>query len=240
MEFVRQVDDIVGAHQRVIGMNFIPGGGYKMSTAVCEACVEAESQLVASGAGEIETELPSPAYDDDFRYAQHIDLPPSLAEQDLPLSFEDEDQPPSPADDDLPPTHPDEVHNLSPHQDASCLPAQETLAVQNDESPPARDRQTLKVDIRIPPPSKELIQRVTEILKAPQSTSKGVRPEKKKVTPSSPPAPMQEDHSEDELSPPCELRSKIKQDKWPRKKPRGYFGSFFSSRNCRVRTLKIL
>ena len=89
------------------------------------------------------------------------------------------------------------------------------------ESPPARDPQTLKLDIRIPPPSEELIQRVAEILKVPQSTSKGVRSKKKKVALSSPPAPTQEDQPENELSPPHELRTKTKQDKRPRKKPRG-------------------
>ena len=61
--------------------------------------------------------------------------------------------------------------------------------MQDDELPPARDPQTLKLDIWIPPPSEELIQRVTEIIRAPQSTSKGVRMKKKKVAPSSPPAP---------------------------------------------------
>ena len=99
---------------------------------------------------------------------------------------------------------------------------QETPAVRDAESPPATDPQTLKLDIWKPPPSEELIQRVAEILHAPQSTSKGgPRPKKKKVVISSPPAPMQEDHLEDKLSPPQELRSKTKQDKQLRKKPRG-------------------
>ena len=89
-----------------------------------------------------------------------------------------------------------------------------------DIETPARDLHTLELDIRKPPPSEELIQRVSEIMKAPQSTSKGVRPKEKKV-PSCPPAPTQEDHPEDELLPPCKLRSKFKHDKWPRKKPRG-------------------
>ena len=89
------------------------------------------------------------------------------------------------------------------------------------ELPSAKDPQMLKLDIQIPPPSKEIIERMAEILKAPQSTSKGVRPKKKKVALSSPPAPMQEDHPEDELSPPCELGSKIKQNKQPKKKPKG-------------------
>ena len=95
--------------------------------------------------------------------------------------------------------------------------------MQNNESPPARDPQTLKMDIRIPPPTEEVIQRVTEILKVLQSTSQGVRPQKKKVALSSPPALTQEDHPKDELSLRRKLRSKVKQDKRPRKKPRGWF-----------------
>ena len=94
--------------------------------------------------------------------------------------------------------------------------------MRDPESPLATDPQTLKLDIRKPPPSEELIQRGAEILQAPQPTSKGgPRPKKKKVAVSSPLAPTQEDHLEDELSPPQEQRSKTKQDKRPRKKPRG-------------------
>ena len=218
MEFVHHAEDILGAHQRVIGMNFIPRG-YKMPKAVRKARAKAESQLVASGAGDIDMELPSPTYDDDFRNAEHFELPPSpaeeeqpplLAKEDLPSSFEHEDRPPSARDDDLLLARPDSVHNVSPHQDEGRPLAQETLAVRDAESPPATDPQTLKLDIRLPPPSKELIQRMAEILKAPQSTSKGVFPKKKKVVVSSPQAPTQADHLEDELSPPHELRSKTK------------------------------
>ena len=76
---------------------------------------------------------------------------------------------------------------------------QETLEVQDPESPPATDPQTLKLDIQKPPPSKEQIQRVAEVLLAPQPTSNGGPcPKKKKVVVSSPPAPTQEDHPEDQ------------------------------------------
>ena len=78
----------------------------------------------------------------------------------------------------------------------------------------------LKLDIQKPPPSEELIQWVSGIMRAPQSSSKGVRPKRKKVS-SSPLASTQEDHPKDELLPPHKLRSKLKQDKRPRKKPRG-------------------
>ena len=103
-----------------------------MPTAVQEACVEAKSQLLASGVGEIDTEPPSLAYNDDFRNAEHVELPPSpveedhpplAAEEDLSSLSEDEDCPPSVGDDDLLPTRPDEVHNLNPHHDAGRLPA---------------------------------------------------------------------------------------------------------------------
>ena len=230
VEFVRAAEDIVGAHQRVAGMNFIPGG-YKMPATVWEARAEAKSQLLASGEGDIEMEPTSPTYDVDFRDAENVPLPPSPAEEeepslpeheDQPLTSAHEDRPLSPREDDLLPARSDYVRNVSPHQDEGRPPMQETSEVQDPKSPPATDPQTLKLDIRKPPPSEELIQRVAEILQAPQPISKGgPRPKKKKVVASSPPAPTQEDHPEDELSPPQEQRSKTKQDKRPRKKPRG-------------------
>ena len=42
VEFLLHAEDILSAHQRVAGMNFIPGG-YRMPPAVREARVEAES-----------------------------------------------------------------------------------------------------------------------------------------------------------------------------------------------------
>ena len=87
------------------------------------------------------------------------------------------------------------------------------------ETPPPRDPHTLELNIWKSLPSEELIHWVSEIMKAPLFTSKGVRPKKKKV-PSSPPALIQEGHPEDELSPPYKLRSKFKQDNRPKKKPR--------------------
>ena len=172
VEFVRYAEDIVGAHQRVVGMNFIPGG-YKMPATVREARTQAESQLLASGEDDIETEPPSPTYDVDFRDAEHVPLPPSPAEEeepplpaheDLPSTSAHEDRPPSPRQDDLLPAHPDSVRNVSPHQDEGRPLVQETPAVRDAQSPPATDPQTMKLDIRKPIPSKELIQRVAEIL----------------------------------------------------------------------------
>ena len=230
VEFVRAAEDIVGAHQRVAGMNFIPGG-YKMPTAVREASAEAENQLLASGEGDIKTEPPSPTYDVDFRDAENVSLPPLPAEEeepplpeheDQPSTSAHEDRPPSPREDDLLSARPDSVPNVSPHQDEGRPPVQETPEVRDPKSPPAMDPQTLKLDIRKPPPSEELIQRMAEILQAPQPTSKGgPRPKKKKVVAPSPPAPTQEHHPEDELSPPQDQRTKTKQDNRPRKKPRG-------------------
>ena len=130
VEFVHAAEDIVGAHQRAAGMNFIPRG-YKMPVAVREARAEAESQLLASGEGDIETELPSPIYDVDFRDAENIPLPPSPAEEeepplpeheDQPSSSAHEDRPPSPREDDLLPACPDSVWNVSPHQDEGRPP----------------------------------------------------------------------------------------------------------------------
>ena len=122
-----------------------------------------------------------------------------------------ENRPPSPREDDLLPAHSDSVWNVSPHQDEGRPPVQETPAVRDAESPPATDPQTLKLDIQKPPPSEELIQRVPEILQAPQPTSKGgPRPKKKKVVVSSLPDPTQEDHPKDELSPLQKQWSKTK------------------------------
>ena len=87
-------------------MNFIPDG-YMIPVAVREARVEAKSQLVASGAVESETELPSPIDDNKWRNTQG----------------HDKDLPPSPADEDLPPSPLDEVHIGNPHQDVGCPPA---------------------------------------------------------------------------------------------------------------------
>ena len=193
MEFVCHADDVVAAHHSVSGMNFIPGG-YTIPATIREARAEAESQLVANGAVESEIEPPSPANENEFLDTQ-----------------DDKDLPPLPTDVDLPPSRPDEVHIGSPCQDAGRPPAQDIQAELDVESPHARDPQTLKLDIRKPPPSKELIQRVSEIMRVPQSTSKGDRRKKKKV-PSSVLAPMQLDHPKDDLLSLCELRSKLKQD----------------------------
>ena len=167
VEFVRHVDDIVVAHHKVTGMNFIPGG-YTMPAAVQEAHAKAESQIVASGATESKTELPSPTDEDEFHNVQDDDdFPPSPTEEDLHPTPTDEDLSPSPIDEDLhplptdldlPPTHPDEDHNLSPHQDVGRPPAQETQAVPAVELPPTRDLEMLKLDIWKSPPTEKLIQ----------------------------------------------------------------------------------
>ena len=193
MEFVYHADDSTAAHHRVSGMNFILGG-YTKPVAVWKARAKAKSQLVASGEAENETEPPSPT--DGNVWCNTKD------------------------DEDLPPSPPDEVHIGSLRQDAVRPLAQETQAVSDVEMPPARDPHTLELDIWKPPPNVELIQRVSEIFKAPQSTSKGVCLKKKKV-PSSPPPPTQEDHPKDELMLIRKLKSKFKQDKRPRKKPKG-------------------
>ena len=76
-------------------------------------------------------EPPSPTYDDDFRDAEHIKLPPSPtkedqpplpADEDRPSSSAHEDRPPSARDDELLPARPDSVHNMSPHQDEGRPP----------------------------------------------------------------------------------------------------------------------
>ena len=67
-------------------------------------------------------------------------------------------------DEDPPPSLPDDEHIDSPHQDEDCHSPQEIQTVLDVETPPARDPHTLELDIRKPPPSEELIQRVSEIM----------------------------------------------------------------------------
>ena len=119
-----------------------------MPAAVREARTEAESQLLASGEGELDTGPPSPTYDDEFHDVEHVELPPSPAEEDQPLlpAHEDppslsahEDRPPSARDDEILPARPNLVQNVSPHQDEDCPSVQETPAVRDSESPPASD-----------------------------------------------------------------------------------------------------
>ena len=158
MKFVRHADNVTVAHHRVLGMNSIPSG-YMILAAVWDACAEAGSQLVASGAGENETKWPSSVDDNEWRDMHK--------------------------DEELPPSSPDEVHIGNPHQDADCPSQLETQTMSDVETPPARDLHTLELDIRKPPPSKELIQRMSVIIQAPLPTSKGVGPIGKKV-PTSP------------------------------------------------------
>ena len=193
MEFVGHVDDVIAAHHRVLEMNFIPRG-YMIPAAARDVCAEAESQLVLSGVAENKTEPPSLVDDDEWHKSQDD-------EELLPLPL-------------------DKVHIGSLHENVDLPSQRETQVVSDVETPSARHLHTLELDVRKPPPTKELIQRVSAIMQTPLPTSKGVGSKGKKKH-ASPLTPTQEDHPEDELLPPRKLKSKAKQDKRPRKKPRG-------------------
>ena len=50
---------MLAAHQRVLGMNFIPGG-HVIPASIRDARGEVESQLVEGALAETDTQLPSP------------------------------------------------------------------------------------------------------------------------------------------------------------------------------------
>ena len=54
LEIVRSKEDVLAAHHRVSGMNFIPGG-YAIPVVVRDAHTEAESQFIASAPAETNT-----------------------------------------------------------------------------------------------------------------------------------------------------------------------------------------
>ena len=56
---------MLAAHQRVSGMNFIPGS-YAVPAAVRDACAKAKSQLIASALADTDTQMPSPNVDIKF------------------------------------------------------------------------------------------------------------------------------------------------------------------------------
>ena len=82
LEIVRSDEDVHAAHQRVSGMNFIPGG-YVIPPLVQEQRAEAESQLVVSTVSETDTQPPSPALDNDAGDDNDDDDKPSTPHEDV-------------------------------------------------------------------------------------------------------------------------------------------------------------
>ena len=134
LEIVRSDEDVHAAHHRVSGMNFIPGG-YAIPPSVRE-CAEAESQLVVNTAPETDTQLPSPAPNND--------------------AGNDND------DDDEPSTPREDVIRTPPPIPAPQLQTPPTSRLANVFS---RKSKSLQVNIQ-EPPSEELVQRVVDVFNA--------------------------------------------------------------------------
>ena len=117
---------MLAAHHRVLGMNFIPGG-YAILAAIRDACVEAESQLIARAQAETDTQPSSPNADIDF-------------EEDK----QDVDEPSTPPKD------------VNPNQQAMPLPQIQTPSASNPTNLYLRNSKSLQVNIQ-DPLSEELI-----------------------------------------------------------------------------------
>ena len=82
VEIVCSEEDVHSVHHRVSRMNFI-SSGYVVPTAVREARVEAESQLVVSAPAEKDTQPPSPVPDNDPREDDDDEDEPSTPREDV-------------------------------------------------------------------------------------------------------------------------------------------------------------
>ena len=135
-------------------------------------------------------------------------------------------QPPSPNTDikfwedeqdvDEPSTPPKDVNS---DQQAMPLPQQQIPPTSNPANLYSRKSKSLQVNIQ-DPPSEELIQHVVEAFNTPLPSSSGQSLLQKKG-PLSPSTSTQEGIPQEELSPPRERQTKMKQDKRPKKKPQG-------------------
>ena len=138
---------------------------------------------------------------------------------------ETDTQPPSPAPDNDPrDDNVDDDEPSTPREDVIRTPP---VPVPQLQTPPAsrpanvfsRKSKSLQVNLR-EPPSQELIQRVVDAFNAslPSSLGRSAPQRRPSLSPS---APTQEDLPQEELSPLRERRTKLKQDKRAKKRPRG-------------------
>ena len=183
---------MLAAHQRVSGMNFIPGG-HVIPASIRDARGEVESQLLEGAPAETDTQPPSPN----------------------PINETQEEE-----DDDDEPSTP-KVIVISSSPDWRPLPPTQlqTPPASNPANTYSRKSKSLQVNIQ-EPPSNELIRRLAEALGTPLPSSLGASPTQRRGT-VSPSAPTQEDLPQEELSPPRERRTKMKQDKRPKKRLQG-------------------
>ena len=175
-------------------MNFIPGG-HVIPPWIRDPRGEVESQLIEGAPVETETQPPSPNAINDTQ------------------EEEDDD------DDDDPSTPPVIVIQSSPERLPLPPPELRTPPASNPANTYLRKSKKLQVNIH-QPPSDELIRRVAEALNSPLPSSPTASLSQRTGS-LSPSAPTQEDLPQEELSPPCERRTKLKHDKRPKKRPRG-------------------
>ena len=123
---------------------------------------------------------------------------------------QDEGEPSTPREDIIP---------VSPNRRAMPLPQLQTPSVWSPANLTSRKPKSLQVNIE-DPPSEEVIRGVTEAFLTPLPSSSSLSPLQKKG-PISLTAPTLEDLPQEELSPLQERRTKMKQDKRLKKKPRG-------------------
>ena len=133
---------------------------------------------------------------------------------------------PSPApDNDAGDDNDDDDEPSTPREDVLRTPL--PILAPQLQTPPAsrpanvftRKSKSLQVNIR-EPPSEELVQRMVDVFNAalPAFLIGSASQRRPSLSPS---APTQEDLPQQELSPIVERRTKMKQDKRPKKKPRG-------------------
>ena len=166
-------------------MNFIPDG-HVIPTLIRHARGEVESQLVEEAPAEIDTQPPSPN-------------PINETQEE-----EDDD------DNDEPSTPKVIVISSSPDRCPLPPPQLQTPPASNPASTYSRKSKSLQVNIQ-ESPSEELVRRLAEALATLLPSSLGASPILRKETVFSN-APTQ-DLPQGELSPPCEIRTKLKHDK---------------------------
>ena len=134
----------------------------------------------------------------------------------LPSLVHDNDPRKNNDDEDKPSTPPEDIIQTPP---PIPVPQLETPFASRPANLYRRKSKSLEVNIR-EPPSEELVQRVVDTFNAPLPSSSGRCAPQRRAS-LSPSAPTQEDLPQEELSPIRERRTKTKQDKRPKKKPRG-------------------
>ena len=129
LEIICSKEDVLVAHYRVSGMNFIPGG-YAVPVAVRDAGAEAKNQLIANAPTDTDTQPSSPNVD---------------------IEFGEDEQ-----DEDEPSTLPEDVIHGNPDQCAMPPPQLQTPSASNHANLTLRKSYSLHVNIR-DLPSEELI-----------------------------------------------------------------------------------